>query len=101
MCPLRPTAIATPGATASSIAVLTILSSLAGSAVSSPELFRPICGPTYLIGAGAAAIRAGTGGAAQPTTVTIEKRAMEARDFISWEGARGQRGAGQLAGRAL
>src|SRR6267378_2822844 len=83
MCPLRPTAIATPGATASSMAVFTILSSLAGSAVSSPELFKPIWGPTYLMGVGTAAMRAGGVGAAQETPVIRQKKAIEEKDFMS------------------
>src|SRR5882762_6070892 len=83
MCPLRPTAIATPGATASSIAVFTILSSLAGSAVSSPELFNPIWGPTYLMGVGAAAIRAGGGGGAQETAAIRQEKAIEEKNFMS------------------
>src|ERR1700674_359988 len=92
MCPLRPTAIATPGATASSIAVFTILSSLAGSAVSSPELFNPSWGPTYLIGAGGAAMRAVGGGGAQETPAIKEKTAIEKKDFMSQgEGTRSTR----------
>src|SRR5256885_2311444 len=92
MCPLRPTAIATPGATASSIAVFTILSSLAGKAVSSPELFRPIWGPTYLMGVGAAAMRAGGGGGAHETPAISQAKAIEEKDFMSeGEGTRSAR----------
>src|ERR1700738_4404802 len=92
MCPLRPTAIATPGATASSIAVFTILSSLAGSAVSSPELFKPIWGPTYLTGVGAAAMRAGGVGGAHETPAIRQKQAIEERYFMSQgEGTRSTR----------
>src|SRR3954470_6272072 len=64
MWPLRPTAIATPGATASSIAVFTSLSSFPARAGSSPELLRPSSGSTYLTGVGGAATtRAGVGAA--------------------------------------
>src|ERR1700688_4071378 len=92
MCPLRPTAIATPGATASSIAVFTILSSLAGSAVSSPELFKPIWGPTYLMGVGGAAMRAAGGGGAQETPAIKQKEATKEKDFMSrGEGTRSTR----------
>jgi|GEM_PF-5212090 len=92
MCPLRPTAIATPGATASSIAIFTILSSLAGNAVSSPELFKPIWGLTYLIGVGTAAMRAAGVGAAQETPAIREKSAIEEIDFMSQrEGTRSTR----------
>src|ERR1700693_2138228 len=92
MCPLRPTAIATPGATASSIAVFTILSSLAGSAVSSPELFRPIWGPTYLMGVGAVAMRAEVGGGAQDTPAIRQRKAIEENNFMSQgEGTRSTR----------
>src|SRR4030088_1069851 len=95
MCPLRPTAIATPGATASSIAVFTILSSLAGNAVSSPELFKPSCGARYLMGVGAAAMRAGGGGGAHETPAISDNRATERKDFMSQgEKGRGPRGAG-------
>src|SRR5215210_598675 len=74
MRPLRPTAIATPGATASSSAVLTILSSTAGSAVSSPELLSPIWGGTYLMGAGVATTLAGGVGVAQEATAAMMTR---------------------------
>src|SRR3954462_13123162 len=83
MCPLRPTAIATPGAAASSIAVFTILSSFVGSDVSRPELLRPICGSTYLIGAGTAAIRAGGGGGAHAAATRSEESARWEADFMS------------------
>src|SRR3954465_1859789 len=84
MCPLRPTAIATPGATASSIAVLTTLSSLLASDVSSPELLRPSSGSTYLIGVGGAAtVRAG-GGEAQPARPSTATAASGAKDFIEF-----------------
>src|SRR5204862_3635160 len=77
MCPLRPTAIATPGATASSIDVLTILLSLPRSAVSSPELLRPSSGSMYLTGVGeAAAILAAGGGGAQAATAAIDMTVM-------------------------
>src|SRR4051812_40263005 len=82
MCPLRPTAIATPGATASSMATFTILSSLAGRAVSRPELLRPSCGSTYLTGVGATAMRAGGGGGAHAAAATNERSAVEEKDFI-------------------
>jgi hypothetical protein len=60
------------------------LSSLAGSAVSSPELFNPIWGPTYLMGVGGpAAIRAGGVGAAQETPAIRQKKAVEEKDFMS------------------
>src|ERR1700736_5444408 len=92
MFPLRPPAIATPGATASSIAVFTILSSLAGNAVSRPELFKPIWGPTYFMGTGTAAMRAGGVGAAQETPAIRQKRAIEEKDFMSQgEGTRSTR----------
>src|SRR3954466_2787178 len=84
MCPLRPTAIATPGATASSIAVLTTLSSLVASEVSRPELLSPISGSTYLIGVGGAAtVRAG-GGEAQPAKPRKVIAASGAKDFIEF-----------------
>src|SRR5438876_4152536 len=91
MWPLRPTAIATPGATASSIAVFTILSSLPTSAVSSPELLRPTSGGTYLIGRGGAATALVGGGGAHAASMTSEAAArqrsegegeQEAEDFI-------------------
>src|SRR6202171_6715056 len=94
MCPLRPTAIATPGSTASSIAVFTILSSWAGSAVSSPELFKPTWGPTYLMGVGAAAMRATGGGGAQETPAIRQTSAIEENDFMSQGEGYGSRGAG-------
>src|SRR5450756_691275 len=84
MCPLRPTAIVTPGATASSIAVLTILSSLPPIAVSSPELLRPSSGGTYLIGGGAAAATRAWGGGAHATSAATEKTAKEVKDFIDF-----------------
>src|SRR5436305_112853 len=83
MWPFRPTAIATPGAAASSIAVFTILSSLAGREVSSPELLRPICGSTYLIGVGTAAIRADGGGGAQAAAARSDKSRSRETDFMS------------------
>src|ERR1700681_1095845 len=86
MCPLRPTAIATPGATASSIAVFTILSSFAGIVVSSPELFNPSRGSRYLIGADTTALRAAGGGGAQAAPAIIDTRAIERRDFMSQGG---------------
>src|SRR6266849_4341232 len=82
MCPLRPTAIATPGATASWIAVLTILSSLPATAVSSPELLRPTSGATYLIGGGGTAETRAWGGGPQATSATIKKTANELKDFM-------------------
>src|SRR5947207_2588287 len=82
MCPLRPTAIATPGATASSIDVLTILLSLPRSAVSSPELLRPSSGSMYLTGVGdAATILAAGGGGAQAATATTDMTART-EDFM-------------------
>src|SRR3954463_2024246 len=89
MWPFRPTAIATPGATASSIDVLTILSSLIASEVSRPELLSPISGSTYLIGVGGAATtRAGGGGAqpARPRTVATAKRPEDFIEFGSESG---------------
>src|ERR1700681_3625188 len=84
MCPFRPTAIATPGATPSSIATLTFLSSLPASAVSSPELLRPSSGATYLIGGGTgAAVTRAWGGAAQPARAAIAKTAKAFKDFMS------------------
>src|SRR5258706_8868502 len=84
MCPFRPTAIATPGATASSIATFTILSSLPASAVSSPELLRPTSGGTYLIGVGrGAAVTRAWGGAAQAVREAIAKTAKAFKDFMS------------------
>src|SRR3954447_9894866 len=83
MFPFRPTAIATPGAAASSIAVFTILSSFAGREVSSPELLRPICGSRYLIGVGTAAIRAGGGGGAHAAAARSEESARWETDFMS------------------
>src|SRR5438105_11882395 len=80
MCPLRPTAMATPGATASSIAVLTTLSSLPRSAVSSPELLRPTSGSRYLIGGGAAAAILAVGGGAHALTAT--RATTKTKDFI-------------------
>src|SRR3954471_9060533 len=89
MWPLRPTAMATPGATASSIDVLTILSNLPVSDVSRPELLSPISGSTYLIGVGGAAtVRAG-GGAAQPATTTRMRTAGGAKDFIELDSESG------------
>src|SRR2546423_10709967 len=76
MWPLRPTAMATPGATASSIAVLTTLSSLPRSAVSSPELLRPTSGSMYLIGVGGAAPILAAGGGAHAATARKEKKAI-------------------------
>src|SRR5437588_11363544 len=95
MCPLRPTAIATPGATASSIAVLTTLSSLPASEVSSPELLRPTSGATYLIGmaAGAATARAG-GGGAQASSAPTKRTAREQTAFTLSAGK--EKAAGQL-----
>src|SRR5688572_27713785 len=87
MRPLRPTAIATPGATASSSAVFTILSSTDGSEVSSPELLSPICGGRYWIGGGAATTRAGGGGGAQaaaPTSEISRRAGKEGESFIDW-----------------
>src|SRR5258705_2161373 len=86
MWPLRPTAIATPGATASSSAVLTILSRAAGSAVSRPESFSPICGAMYLIGVGAVAIRAGGGGGAHAAIAANNRREERGAslNFICW-----------------
>src|SRR3954469_5744452 len=89
MWPLRPTAIATPGATASSIETLTILSSLAASEVSRPELLSPISGSTYLIGVGGGATtRAGGGGAHArgPTRVATTKDANNFIEFTSGSG---------------
>src|SRR5438045_3060624 len=78
MRPFRPTAIATPGATASSMAVLTILSSLPAIEVSRPELLRPSSGATYLIGtAGGAATARAAGGGAQPPRATTKRTARE------------------------
>src|SRR4030088_2367794 len=92
MCPFLPTAIATPGATASSIAVFTILSSLPGNVVSRPELFKPIWGATYLTGVGAVAMRAGGGGAEHETPTIKDKREIEEKDFMSQgEGTRSTR----------
>src|SRR5438552_2198073 len=91
MWPLRPTAIATPGATASSIAVFTTLSSLPTSEVSSPELLRPTSGATYLIGGGGAATDLVGGGGAHAASMTSDAAArdsgegeskQEAKDFI-------------------
>src|SRR6266446_6585228 len=83
MCPLRPTAIATPGATASWIAVLTILSSLPATAVSSRELLRPTSGATYLIGGGGGTAETRAwGGGPQATSATIKKTAKELKDFM-------------------
>jgi hypothetical protein len=45
--------------------------------VSSPELFNPSSGPTYLIGAGTGALRAAGGGGAQAAIVTSKKNAVE------------------------
>src|SRR5512132_2684363 len=83
MCPLRPTAIATPGAAASSIAVFTILSSLPTSDVSSPELLRPTWGSTYLIGGGGAATTRAGGGGAHAASAIRETTAIEDKDFIN------------------
>src|SRR5450759_487633 len=83
MCPLRPTAIVTPGATASSIAVLTILSSLPAMAVSGTELLRPTSGGTYLIGGGAAAATRAWGGGAHATSAATVKTARNVKDFMS------------------
>src|ERR1700694_5626159 len=94
MCPLRPTAIATPGATASSIATFTILSSLAGNAVSSPELFNPIWGATYLIGGGGAAMGATGCDDAQEQTTIRARTAIDEKDFMSQGEGTGPRGAG-------
>src|SRR3954470_5000766 len=89
MWPLRPTAIATPGATASSIAVFTILSSLVASDVSRPELLRPIAGSTYFTGVGgAAAVRAGGGAAAHPA-IPKAVTAARAKDFIEFDSESG------------
>src|SRR2546423_8571431 len=81
MCPLRPSAIASPGATASSIAVLTILSSFPLIAVSSPELLRPSSGSTYLIGGGGATTTLAGGGGAQAETNTRDMSAA-GKDFM-------------------
>src|SRR5258706_619518 len=87
MWPLRRTAIATPGATASSIAVLTILSSLPARAVSSPELLRPSSGATYLIGGGGAAAETRAwGGGPQATSAKIKKTAKKVKEFIRTTG---------------
>src|SRR5216117_612740 len=79
MWPLRPTAIATPGATASSIAVFTILSSLPTSDVSSPVLLRPTSGATYLIGGGRATTDLG-GGGAHAASATSDAAARQSRE---------------------
>src|SRR4051812_19439222 len=94
MWPLRPTAIATPGATASSIETLTILSSLAASEVSRPELLSPITGSTYLIGVGGGATtRAGAGGAhaTGPTRAATTRAATtrDANNFIEFTSGSG------------
>src|SRR5258706_13886150 len=83
MCPFRPTAIGTPGATASSIATFTILSSLPASAVSSPELLRPTSGATYLIGVGMGAVTRAGGGGAHAVRAAIAKTAKAFKDFMS------------------
>src|SRR3954470_6610001 len=78
MWPLRPTAMATPGATASSIAVFTSLSSFPARAGSSPELLRPTSGSMYLIGVGGAATtRAGGGGAQAAAGMRIRANPKE------------------------
>src|SRR5216117_2036227 len=82
MCPFRPTAMATPGATASSIAVFTILSSLPTSEVSRPELLRPTSGGMYLIGGGGAATARVGGGGAHEASRTRQNVTREAKDFI-------------------
>src|SRR5215212_8269648 len=84
MWPLRPTAIATPGATASSMETFTILSRVPRKAVSSPELFNPICGSTYLIVcAGITDSFAGGGGGAHDVVMTnVAHRESKAADFI-------------------
>src|SRR4051812_37857739 len=82
MWPLRPTAIATPGATASSIAVFTTLSSFDTSDVSSPELLRPISGATYFtvwVGAGTS-FAVGCG--AHPVPAITYKKIKAVKDFI-------------------
>src|SRR4051812_47595980 len=81
MCPLRPTAIATPGATASSMAVLTILSSFPLRAVSRPELLSPTSGSMYLIGIGGATTTLAGGGGAQAATTTRDMIAAR-EDFM-------------------
>src|SRR6266571_4509077 len=88
MWPLRPTAMATPGATASSIAVFTILLSLPASAVSSPELLRPTSGAIYLIGGGGATTDL-VGGGAHAASATSDaaarqsgERKLGAKNFI-------------------
>src|SRR5881227_3775598 len=87
MCPFRPTAMATPGATASSIDVFTILSSVVRRAVSRPELFKPICGSMYLIGCGGTtdSLAGGGGGAQEPATTSTgyNKRAADFIDSTS------------------
>src|SRR6266568_4129032 len=89
MWPLRPTAMATPGATASSIAVFTILLSLPASAVSSPELLRPTSGAIYLIGGGGATTDLVGGGGAHAASATSDaaarqsgERKLGAKNFI-------------------
>src|SRR6202162_4940907 len=83
MWPLRPTAIATPGAPCPAIAVLTILSSLPARSLSSPELLSPSSGATYLIGGGGAAaeLRA-WGGRAPAPSATIKKTIKEVKVLI-------------------
>src|SRR5947209_1267851 len=82
MWPLRPTAIATPGATASSIDVLTILSSLGASEVSSPELLRPTSGGTYWCCTGIGATTLACGGGAQAAIAATPMRIFEAEYFM-------------------
>src|SRR4051812_24863844 len=92
MWPLRPTAMATPGATASSIAVFTSLSSFPARPGSSPELLRPTSGSMYLIGVGGAATtRAGGGGAQAAAVMRIRANRKDFMGATTPEDARGTR----------
>src|SRR4051812_47456134 len=92
MWPLRPTAMATPGATASSIAVFTSLSSFPARAGSSPELLRPTSGSMYLIGVGGAATtRAGGGGAQAAAVMRIRANRKDFMGATTPEDAKGTR----------